>query len=229
VSAPVPDSRPGELVAVELGEYELEEPWGRLAEIARGLEHVELDGPSPPSVIRAFAIKDRTIRSSSIICKTVEDAVKLARFLDAHLAEARRFLLDRNDPEHARLRALETDARGALCHVAWSFSTGDTDAVLASTASVERLHGGFIGQFSPVELVDATLEPDAEGGKGVLAASTLDAMTVLPSGVDARPLGNGVEVVVRLDVRGPAGPGYRLAQLEAARALVHALTEAKDG
>src|SRR5438309_1334707 len=106
---------------VELGEYELEEPFGRVVETGRAPDRVYVplahtEGSLSASLYRGaravsesggfktFVIKDRITRASCFICNNTDEAVALARFLDAHVAEMRRWLGDRleADPSLSR-------------------------------------------------------------------------------------------------------------------------------
>src|SRR3954463_16505081 len=86
---------------VELGEYELEEPFGRLVETERVPDQVYVplahtEGSLSASLYRgaravsesggfsAFVLGDRTPRASCFVCGSAEEAVTLSRFLDAH-------------------------------------------------------------------------------------------------------------------------------------------------
>src|SRR5437016_13699908 len=99
-------------VVLELGEYELEEPFGRLAETGRGRDQVYVplahtEGGLSASLyrgaraatesggFRTYVLGDRISRASCFVCKTTDYAVHLARFLDAHVAELRRWLAQR--------------------------------------------------------------------------------------------------------------------------------------
>src|SRR5436305_9435418 len=94
---------------VELGAYELEEPFGRVAETGRAREQVYVplahtEGGLSASVyrgaravtesggLRTWVLQDRYPRASCFLCRSTEDAVHLARFLDAHVAEMRPWL-----------------------------------------------------------------------------------------------------------------------------------------
>src|ERR671938_223095 len=91
-------------VSVELGEYELEEPFGRLAELSRAREDLYVplahtEGGLSASLyrgahaaresggFRTYVLRDRITRASCFVCASTEEAVTLARFLDAHVAE----------------------------------------------------------------------------------------------------------------------------------------------
>src|SRR6266508_6633373 len=71
-------SRPRLLIPVReisVGHYELEEPWGRLVEVARTVEPLAGDSHSDshhPHLIRTYALKDRTTRASALLCKSIE-------------------------------------------------------------------------------------------------------------------------------------------------------------
>src|SRR6266571_6716445 len=105
-------------VDVELGEYELEEPFGRVTETARSRDQVYVplahtEGGLSASLyrgaraaaesggFRTYILGDRITRASCFVCKTTGDAVVLARFLDAHVAEMRRWLAERVEAEPA--------------------------------------------------------------------------------------------------------------------------------
>src|SRR5256714_10938596 len=130
---------------VELGEYELEEPFGRVTETGRLQDQVYVplahtEGGLSASLyrgaraaaesggFRTYVLRDRMTRASCFVCKSAEEAVQLPRFLDAHVAEMRRWLAERNEDwisRFARLREVETHAVGPLGHAMWAFTTGD--------------------------------------------------------------------------------------------------------
>src|SRR5438477_443680 len=132
---------------VELGEYELEEPFGRLVESGRATDRVYVplahtEGSLSASLYRGaravsesggfktFVLGDRITRASCFVCGSAEEAVMLARFLDAHVAEMRRWLAERVEAEptlskYAKLREVDADVVGSMCHVMWAFTTGD--------------------------------------------------------------------------------------------------------
>src|SRR4029078_6205640 len=94
---------------IDLGEYELEEPFGRVTETGRKSEQIFVPlahtggglaaplsrGPraaADSGGFRTFVVGDRITRASCFVCPSTEEAVALARFLDAHVAEMRRWL-----------------------------------------------------------------------------------------------------------------------------------------
>src|SRR3989449_5892981 len=143
-AAVIPVSVVGPL-EIELGEYELEEPFGRVTETGRARDAVYVplahtEGGLSASLyrgaravaesggFRTYVLKDRITRASCFVCKTTGDAVVLARFLDAHVAEMRRWLAERVDEDptlskHAKLREVETHVVWPMRHVLWSFPT----------------------------------------------------------------------------------------------------------
>src|SRR3954468_2811182 len=143
-AAVIPVSVVGPL-EIELGEYELEEPFGRVVETGRSRDRVfvplaHTEGGLSASLyrgaraaaesggFRTYVLADRMTRASCFVCKSTEDAVQLARFLDAHVAELRRWLSEQSDEwisTFARLREVDTHVIGPMCHVLWAFTTGD--------------------------------------------------------------------------------------------------------
>src|ERR671934_2567251 len=110
-AAVVPVSVVGPL-NVDLGEYELEEPFGRLVETGRIRDEVYVplahtEGGLSASLqrgakaaaacggFRTYLLKDRITRASCFVCKSTQEAVALGRFLEAHVAEMRRWLGER--------------------------------------------------------------------------------------------------------------------------------------
>jgi hydroxymethylglutaryl-CoA reductase (NADPH) len=211
--AVVPVSVVGPL-AISLGVYELEEPMGRLVEVDRAPDEVYVplahtEGGLSASLyrgaraaagsggFRTFVLRDRITRASCFVMETTEDAVALARFLDAHVAEARRWLHDRApaDPtlsSHARLREVETHVVGPMCHVMWAFTTGDACGPNMMTRNAYALNVGYVMEHAPARPRRAILEANMGGdkkpshryfgrgghGKTVLAECTLSEETV---------------------------------------------------
>src|SRR5436309_15533371 len=160
-AAVVPVSVVGPL-DIELGEYELEEPFGRVSETARSREQVYVplahtEGGLSASLyrgaraaaesggFRTWVIRDRITRASCFVCRSTEEAVHLARFLDAHVAEMRRWLAERNEDwisRFARLREVETHVIGPMCHVMWAFTTGDACGPNMMTRNAYALNMG---------------------------------------------------------------------------------------
>jgi hydroxymethylglutaryl-CoA reductase (NADPH) len=194
-------------VIVELGEYELEEPFGRVVELARSTDEVYVplahtEGGLSASLyrgakaaaesggFRTWVLKDRITRASCFVCSDTEEAVALARFLDAHVAEMRRWLDERPEEwisRYAKLREVETHVVGPMCHVLWAFTTGDACGPNMMTRNAYALNMQYVMQHAPVKPQRAILEANMGGdkkpshryfergghGKTVLAETTL--------------------------------------------------------
>ncbi|HEX5175057.1 MAG TPA: hypothetical protein VFV91_13040 [Gaiellaceae bacterium] len=172
-------------VDIDLGEYELEEPFGRLAETGRSREQVfvplaHTEGGLSASLyrgsraaadsggFRTYVIADRITRASCFICKSTEEAVQLARYLDAHVAEMRRWLAERDEgwiSSYARLREVETHVVGPMCHVLWQWTTGDAVGPNMMTRNSYALNMGYVMQHAPVKPERAILEANMGGDK----------------------------------------------------------------
>ncbi len=205
-AAVIPVSVVGPL-AIELGEYELEEPFGRVAETGRARDEVfvplaHTEGGLSASLyrgaraagesggFRTYVLRDRITRASCFVCKSTEEAVQLARFLDAHVAEMRRWLAERGEEwisSYAKLREVETHVVGPMCHVLLAFTTGDACGPNMMTRNAYALNTGYVLEHSPVKPQRAILEANMGGdkkpshryfelgghGKTVLAEATL--------------------------------------------------------
>ena len=205
-AAVIPVSVVGPLV-IDLGEYELEEPFGRIAEAGRTRDEVYVplahtEGGLSASLyrgasaaaesggFRTWVLKDRITRASCFVCRNTEEAVQLARFLDAHVPEMRRWLDERPEDwisRYAKLREVETHVVGPLCHVLWAFTTGDACGPNMMTRNAYALNMGFVMEHAPVKPERAILEANMGGdkkpshryfergghGKTVLAEATL--------------------------------------------------------
>jgi hydroxymethylglutaryl-CoA reductase (NADPH) len=170
---------------ISLGEYELEEPFGRLVEVDRADEDVYVplahtEGGLSASLqrgakavaesggFRTYVLKDRITRASCFICKSTEEAVILARFLDSHVAEARRWLAEQENPllsKRAKLREVETHVVGPMCHVLWAFTTGDAVGPNMMTRNSYALNMGFVLERAPVQPERVILEANMGGDK----------------------------------------------------------------
>jgi len=183
-AAVIPVSVVGPL-ELDLGEYELEEPFGRVTEIGRTRDQVYVplahtEGGLSASLyrgaraaaqsggFRTYVLRDRITRASCFVCKTTEEAVQLARFLDAHVAEMRRWLAERDEEwisSYAKLREVETHIVGSLCHVMWAFTTGDACGPNMMTRNAYALNMGYVLDHAPVKPERAILEANMGGDK----------------------------------------------------------------
>src|SRR5216117_2497056 len=185
-AAVIPVSVVGPL-EVELGEYELEEPFGRVAETGRTRDQVYVplahtEGGLSASLyrgaraaaesggFRTYVLADRMTRASCFVCKSTEEAVQLARFLDAHVAEMRRWLAEREEDwisSYAKLREVETHVVGSMCHVMWAFTTGDACGPNMMTRNAYALNMGYVLEQAPRKPERAILEANMGGDKKV--------------------------------------------------------------
>jgi hydroxymethylglutaryl-CoA reductase (NADPH) len=196
---------------VELGTYELEEPEGTLRELGRAQEELlvplaHTEGGLSASVsrgakaataaggFRTYVLNDRITRASCFICKDTEDAVALARWLEASVDDMRAFLSALDDPslsKRAKLREVTTHVVGPMCHVLWAWTTGDACGPNMMTRNSYALNMAYVLPQAPVRPERAILEANMGGdkkpshqffasghGKTVLAEATLDAETV---------------------------------------------------
>jgi hydroxymethylglutaryl-CoA reductase (NADPH) len=231
-AAVIPVSVVGPIV-LELGEYELEEPFGRLAETARVRDEVyaplaHTEGGLSASLyrgaraaadsggFRTWVLKDRITRASCFVCNDTEEAVSLARFLDAHVGEMRRWLDERPEgwiSRYAKLREVETHVVGPMCHVLWTFTTGDACGPNMMTRNAYALNMQYVMEHAPVKPARAILEANMGGdkkpshryfergghGKTVLAETTLTEDTV------RRVLRTTIEDLLELSFAGTHG------------------------
>ena len=201
-------------LSISLGEYELEEPIGKVVEVSRAQEEVYVplahtEGGLSASLyrgaraaaesggFRTYVLRDRITRASCFVCGSTEEAVSVARFLDAHVAEMRRWLAERVEAEpalskYAKLREVETHVVGPMCHVMWAFTTGDACGPNMMTRNSYALNMGYVMEHAPVKPERAILEANMGGdkkpshryfergghGKTVLAECTLKEDTI---------------------------------------------------
>ena len=95
-----------------------------------------------------YVLRDRITRASCFVCRSTEEAVSLSRWIEAHVAEMRRWLVERaeGDPtisRHAKLREVETHVVGPMCHVLWAFTTGDACGPNMMTRNALRAEHGL--------------------------------------------------------------------------------------
>jgi hydroxymethylglutaryl-CoA reductase (NADPH) len=183
-AAVIPVSVVGPL-QIELGEYELEEPFGRVSETGRSAAEVfvplaHTEGGLSASLyrgaraaaesggFRTYVLQDRITRASCFVCKSTDEAVQLARFLDAHVAEMRRWLSEHQEDaisRYAKLREVETHVIGPMCHVMWAFTTGDACGPNMITRNSYALNMAYVMEHAPVKPQRAILEANMGGDK----------------------------------------------------------------
>jgi hydroxymethylglutaryl-CoA reductase (NADPH) len=182
--AVIPVSVVGPLT-VELGEYELREPDGAVAETGRAAEEVfvplaHTEGGLSASLhrgaravvesggFRTFVLADRITRASCFVCGSAQEAVALARWLDGELEAMRAWLEEQDDPSlsrFARLREVKTHVVGPMCHVLWRWTTGDAVGANMMTRNSYVLNMGFVMERAPVKPERAILEANMGGDK----------------------------------------------------------------
>jgi hydroxymethylglutaryl-CoA reductase (NADPH) len=172
-------------ISVELAEYELTEPEGKLAERGRALEEVYVplahtEGGLSSSLqrgataaaesggFRTYVLRDRITRASCFICKNAGEALELARWLEGEVPAMREWLTSSALPElstRARLRELKTHVIGPMCHVLWSWTTGDAVGPNMMTRNSYALNMGYVLERAPVKPERAMLEANMGGDK----------------------------------------------------------------
>jgi hydroxymethylglutaryl-CoA reductase (NADPH) len=172
-------------VTVELGDYELTEPGGDVIERSRSLEELfvplaHTEGGLSVSLtrgaraaaesggFRTYVIRDRITRASCFVCKNAGEAITLARWIAEQVDEMREWLDQANLPElsrRAKLREVKTHVVGPMCHVLWSWTTGDAIGPNMMTRNSYALNMAFVMERAPVKPERAMLEANMGGDK----------------------------------------------------------------
>ena len=169
---------------VSLGRYELSDE-GDVVETGREEENVVVplahtEGGLTASVqrgakaaaesggFRTYVIYDRITRASCFVCKSADEALTLARWLEDQVPAMQAFLEAADFPElsrYARLREAKTHVVGPMCHVLWRWTTGDAVGPNMMTRNAYALNMGFVMQQAPVKPERAILEANMGGDK----------------------------------------------------------------
>ncbi len=169
---------------VSLGRYELSDD-GDVVETGRGEEDVVVplahtEGGLTASVqrgakaaaesggFRTYVVFDRITRASCFVCKSADEALTLARWLEGEVPAMRAFLEAADVPElsrYARLREAKTHVVGPMCHVLWRWTTGDAVGPNMMTRNAYALNMGYVMQQAPVKPERAILEANMGGDK----------------------------------------------------------------
>ena len=172
-------------IELELGEYELREPDGELAETGRArdsvfvpLAHTEggLSGSlhrgaravAESGGFRTYVLADRITRASCFVCGSAGDAIALARWIEGELPAMRSWLAEQDDPslsKFARLREVKTHVVGPMCHVLWRWTTGDAVGANMMTRNSYVLNMGYVMERAPVTPQRSILEANMGGDK----------------------------------------------------------------
>ncbi|MBA3331494.1 MAG: 3-hydroxy-3-methylglutaryl-CoA reductase [Actinobacteria bacterium] len=170
---------------IELGDYVLDDPTGTLVERGRGADGVYVplahtEGGLSASLyrgaraaaesggFRTYVLRDRITRASCFVCRSTEEAVALARWLESQVGELRAFLEESDDPSlsrRARLREVETHVVGPMCHVLYAWTTGDACGPNMMTRNSYALNMGFVMERAPMRPERAILEANMGGDK----------------------------------------------------------------
>jgi hydroxymethylglutaryl-CoA reductase (NADPH) len=183
-AAVIPVSVVGPL-ELELGEYELREPGGELAETGRAQDSVfvplaHTEGGLSASLhrgaravaesggFRTYVLADRITRASCFVCGSAGEAIELARWIEAELPAMREWLQQQDDPSlstFARLREVKTHVVGPMCHVLWRWTTGDAVGANMMTRNSYVLNMGYVMERAPVTPERSILEANMGGDK----------------------------------------------------------------
>jgi hydroxymethylglutaryl-CoA reductase (NADPH) len=183
-AAVIPVSVVGPL-ELELGEYELCEPEGEVAETGRTRDSVfvplaHTEGGLSASLhrgaravaesggFRTYVLADRITRASCFVCGSAAEAIELARWLEGELDAMRDWLEQQDDPSlstFARLREVKTHVVGPMCHVLWRWTTGDAVGANMMTRNAYVLNMGYVMERAPVRPQRSILEANMGGDK----------------------------------------------------------------
>ncbi|HEY7706242.1 MAG TPA: hypothetical protein VH968_03645 [Gaiellaceae bacterium] len=182
----IPTAVIGPLV-ISLGDYELTEPDGVVAERGRATENVfvplaHTEGSMSDSLFRGgwaaaesggfrtYVLHDRITRASCFVCKSAEEALALATWIHDELETMRGWIAELDDPSvsrHAKLREVKTHVVGPMCHVLWRWTTGDAVGANMMTRNSYFLNMGYVMERAPVTPERALLEANMGGDKKV--------------------------------------------------------------
>ena len=172
-------------LTISLGEYELTEPDGHVVERGRATDQVfvplaHTEGSMSDSLyrgaravdasggFRTYVLHDRITRASCFVCRSVEDAVALSRWLEAELPAMQGWLAEQDDPSlsrWAKLREVKTHVVGPMCHVLWRWTTGDAVGANMMTRNSYFLNMAYVMERAPVKPERALLEANMGGDK----------------------------------------------------------------
>ena len=172
-------------VGIELGDYELEEPAGRLVERGRARDDVYVplantEGGLSISLyrgaravgesggFRTYVLRDRITRASAFLFEDTAQAVEFAGWIETQVEPMREWLASDPIPglsKHARLREIETHVLGPMCHVMYAFTTGDACGMNMITRNSYALNQGFVLERTPVKPRRSMLEGNMGGDK----------------------------------------------------------------
>jgi len=172
-------------IDLELGEYGLEEPDGRLRERDRARDAVYVplantEGGLAISLFRGaraagesggfrtYVLRDRVTRASAFLFEDAEQSTAFSTWVSEQAPAMRDWLAA--EPvsglsSHAKLRELETHVVGPMCHVMYAYTTGDAVGMNMITRNSYALNQGFVLERAPVKPRRAILEANMGGDK----------------------------------------------------------------
>jgi hydroxymethylglutaryl-CoA reductase (NADPH) len=168
-------------VRVELGTYALSDA-GDVVEQGRGEEDVLVPlahtegsltlsmtrGARAAGVVKTYVLADRITRASCFVCADARAALELASWIEGELPALQEWLRGQEDPtlsKRAVLREVKTHVIGPMCHVLWSWTTGDAVGPNMMTRNAYALNMGYVLQRAPVKPERAILEANMGGDK----------------------------------------------------------------
>jgi len=168
-------------VVIEFGSYQLTDE-GEVQETGRGVETVHIPlahtegsltasmtrGAIAAGTVRTYVLHDRITRASCFVCRDAADAIALARWIDAEVPAMREWLATSDDPSlsrFAKLREVKTHVVGEMCHVLWSWTTGDAVGPNMMTRNSYALNMAYVMRRAPVKPGRAILEANMGGDK----------------------------------------------------------------
>jgi hydroxymethylglutaryl-CoA reductase (NADPH) len=174
-------------IDLELGEYELEEPEGRLMERGRTRDSVYVplantEGGLSISLyrgaraagesggFRTHVLRDRITRASAFLFADTGEATAFASWIETQVPDMIAWL--GSEPiqglsKHAKLREIETHVVGPMCHVLYAFTTGDAVGMNMITRNSYALNQGFVAEQAPVKPKRSLLEGNMGGDKKI--------------------------------------------------------------
>jgi hydroxymethylglutaryl-CoA reductase (NADPH) len=168
-------------VVIELGSYELSDD-GEMRETGRGVETIHIPlahtegsltasmtrGALAAGTVRTYVLHDRITRASCFVCRDAADAIALARWIDGETPAMLEWLTTSDDPSlsrFAKLREVKTHVVGEMCHVLWSWTTGDAVGPNMMTRNSYALNMAYVMRRAPVKPERAILEANMGGDK----------------------------------------------------------------
>jgi hydroxymethylglutaryl-CoA reductase (NADPH) len=170
---------------IELAEYELTEPDGRVDERSRVSEDVFVPlantegglaislhrgarAVAESGAFRTYVLADRMTRASAFLFESTGAAVEFSRWIGSQVADMRAWLESmpvEGLSRFARLREIETHVIGSMCHVMYAFTTGDAVGLNMVTRNSYALNQAFVPERAPLRPVRTMLEGNMGGDK----------------------------------------------------------------